>query len=69
MTVSKIVIEKFESKTLKDNPLGDPSTRPLPIYLPPGYEKGNEQFPVTYLLAGYAGTGLNFLNRVENANR
>ena len=64
MTESKIVIEKFDSKTLKNNPLGDPSTRPLPIYLPPGYTEGEKRFPVAYLLAGYAGSGLNFFNRV-----
>ena len=64
MTESKIVIEKFDSKTLKNNPLGDPSTRPLPIYLPPGYTEGEKRFPVAYLLAGYAGSGLHFFNRV-----
>ena len=29
---------EIESKALEGNPLGDPSVRPLRIYLPPGYD-------------------------------
>ena len=28
---------EIESKALEGNPLGDPSVRPLRVYLPPGY--------------------------------
>jgi len=61
MPEGTVVIEKFESAVLKKNPLGDPATRLVPIYLPPTYD-GRKAFPTIYMLAGFAGTGLNFLN-------
>ncbi|OGO18949.1 MAG: hypothetical protein A2Z14_04850 [Chloroflexi bacterium RBG_16_48_8] len=62
MNTSRIVINTIESLTLKDNALKDPYTRPLAIYLPPNYEDGEDRFPTSYLLAGFTGTGLTFLN-------
>ena len=47
--------------TLAGNPLGDPSERPVPVYLPPSYN-GERRFPVIYLLAGFASTGQSFMN-------
>src|SRR5438552_15283085 len=46
----------FSSKVLKDNPLHDPSERPLWIYLPPGYEQEQERrYPSIYMIQGLTG--------------
>ena len=46
----------FESAALKDNPLGDPSTRPLWVYLPPGYEAAPaRRYPTIYMIQGLTG--------------
>jgi enterochelin esterase family protein len=50
-----------ESKVLRDNPLGDPVERTLWVYTPPGYGDGR-RFPVLFLLAGFTGRGVSFLN-------
>ncbi|MDP9110640.1 MAG: esterase family protein, partial [Candidatus Eremiobacteraeota bacterium] len=35
---------------------GDPSTRPLPVYTPPGYDpEGSQRYPTLYCLHGYTG--------------
>ena len=47
--------------TLAGNPLGDPAERRVPVYLPPSYDD-KKQFPVIYLLAGFASTGQSFIN-------
>ncbi|NTU68574.1 MAG: esterase [Chlorobiaceae bacterium] len=56
-----LVFEAVAGHTLEGNPLRDPSARLLPVYLPPGYD-GARRFPVIYLLAGFASTGLSFMN-------
>ena len=49
--------------SLEGNPLGDPSTRKTPVYLPPGYaEKTTERYPVVYFLHGFTGSGMAWLN-------
>lgn len=46
----------FESEALKGNPLGDPATRPLYVYLPPAYDAEPERrFPTLYLIMGLTG--------------
>ncbi len=46
-----MVLETFESRVLKSNPLGDPSERDFPVYLPPSYFKSeSKRFPVVFLL-------------------
>ncbi|MGR4064329.1 MAG: alpha/beta hydrolase [Vulcanimicrobiaceae bacterium] len=46
----------IESQALRGNPLGDPSERPVAVYLPPGYDAGGSQrYPVLYCLHGYTG--------------
>jgi S-formylglutathione hydrolase FrmB len=44
------------SEALAGNPLGDPATRPVVVYLPPGYDaKGSRRYPALYVLHGYTG--------------
>lgn len=58
-----IVLETFDSRILKNNPLGDPSVRDFPVYLPPSYfSKGSQRFPVVYLISGFTGKGIMNLN-------
>lgn len=58
-----LVVERFASRALKGNPLGDPDVRDLPIYLPPSYgRRRGRRFPVCYLLTGYTGKGSMMLN-------
>lgn len=61
--ISTIRTFMFESALLKGNPRGDPNHRRLSVYLPPGYdEKRDEPYPVVYMLAGWGGRGLRYLN-------
>src|SRR4051794_10895740 len=58
----RVVIETLESKVLVGNRAGDPTVRRIPVYLPPSYDSDTRRHPVIYVLAGYTGTGLNYLN-------
>jgi Putative esterase len=41
---------------LRDNPLGDPSTRPLWVYVPPGYDDDpDRRYPSVYVIQGLTG--------------
>ncbi len=62
MTRGAIVNLVVESRALAKNPLGDPSTRTLPVYLPPGYDRGTRRYPVIHMLAGFLGSGQGLLN-------
>src|SRR5207247_6895138 len=45
-----------ESELLADNPLGDPSLRPLYVYRPPGVEVDHPRpLPSVYVIQGYFG--------------
>ena len=48
--------------SLDGNPLGDPSTRTVPVYLPPGYAEGERRYPTVYFLHGFTGSGTQWLN-------
>jgi enterochelin esterase-like enzyme len=61
MPASRIYAEAISSRALTGNPLGDPSTRQVLVYLPPGYDESRQRFPVVYLLASYPKTGASFL--------
>lgn len=52
----------IESQILRGNLPGDPHVRDLHVYLPPGYEGGNERYPVVWMLAGFTGRGRQLLN-------
>src|ERR1700722_812142 len=44
------------SELLRGNPLGDPSDRPLWVYVPPGYDQDAERrYPSVYVIQGYTG--------------
>ena len=59
----QIVSEYFDSQLLKNNPLGDPSRRPIVLYLPPGYDPDRaEGYPTVLGLTGFTGTGRSLLN-------
>ncbi|MBI5053378.1 MAG: esterase family protein [Chloroflexi bacterium] len=62
MNEGTVIIENVTSEVLKNNPLGDPHVRRLPIYLPPGYESGTKRYPVVYVLTGFTGRGTMLLN-------
>lgn len=49
-------LDFIESEALARNPLGDPSERPVAVYLPPGYDaQGSRRYPALYVLHGYTG--------------
>lgn len=51
----RLEMRTIESAALLNNPLGDSPTRPIWVYLPPGYDDDPERrFPTIYLLQGYA---------------
>lgn len=58
----KVVIETISSAALRNNSLGDPHQRHVPVYLPPGYSEDNPRYPTVYLLAGFTGRGAFMLN-------
>lgn len=44
-----------DSELLGGNALGDPTLRPLYVYLPPGYGESNRRYPVIYVIQGFTG--------------
>jgi enterochelin esterase family protein len=62
MPQGTIVVETITSGVLKNNPLGDPHVRRVPVYLPPGYDASSERYPTVYHLTGFTGRGTMYLN-------
>jgi hypothetical protein len=62
----RVVTLEHVSKVLANNPLGDPATRLLDIWLPPQYDavaRGRgRRFPVLFDLVGYTGSGKSHTN-------
>ena len=54
----------IDSRALEGNRLGDPSTRPLWVYVPPSYDAEAAAFPAVYVLQGYTGQLDMWRNRV-----
>ncbi len=49
-------VDFLESDALAGNPLGDPATRPVAVYLPDGYDpQASRRYPALYVLHGYTG--------------
>jgi hypothetical protein len=47
---------EIESEVLRDNPLGDPSTRPIWVYTPPAYDDElDRRYPAIYVIQGFTG--------------
>ena len=67
-----IAFMRHESTLLADNPLADPRVREHPVYLPPGYEDGQQRYPVMWCLAAYTNAGpgqVSWRNHGENLPR
>jgi S-formylglutathione hydrolase FrmB len=48
--------QSIVSRALEGNPLGDPSTRAMWVYLPPHYEhRGERRYPTIYVIQGLTG--------------
>ncbi len=46
----------IDSEALRGNPLGDPSERPLWVYIPPGYDdEPDHHYPSVYVIQGMTG--------------
>ena len=59
----QLVELEHHSSVLKSNPLGDPSVRKLPVWLPPQYSPGGKRtYPVLFDLVGYTGSGYSHTN-------
>ncbi len=56
MIGGEVVLESFDSKVLRGNPLRDPTRRDVAVYLPPRYDP-NKRYPAAYAIVGYTGTG------------
>lgn len=52
----KLERKEVKSPALLNNPAGESASRMVSIYLPPGYEKSGERYPVIYFLHGYSTT-------------
>ena len=53
----------LESQVLAGNPLGDPTQRPLWVYVPPGYDESDQRYPSVYVIQGYTGQAAMWWNR------
>lgn len=49
-----MVVDTIHSKHL-ENEFGEPESRPVSVYLPPGYTENKQQYPVIYFLHGFNG--------------
>ena len=52
---SEIVSHDLESPSIAKNMMGISSLRHIEVYLPDGYEEGNQRYPVLYWIPGYKG--------------
>jgi enterochelin esterase-like enzyme len=54
----RVVTLQHESRVLRDNPLGDPTTRRVTVYLPADYDRATDRrFVQLWDLVGYTGAG------------
>lgn len=47
----------IESKAIANNVLGDPTTRSVAVYLPPGYDEGQTEYPLFVDIVGFTAGG------------
>ncbi|MFT3701747.1 MAG: alpha/beta hydrolase-fold protein [Agriterribacter sp.] len=50
-----VIYERFLASSIVGNPAGENAMRRLTIYLPPGYDKSKQHYPVIYFLHGMYG--------------
>jgi S-formylglutathione hydrolase FrmB len=55
--VGSLVEIRLDSAALSGNLLGDPSTRSVAVYLPPGYDSSAEDYPLVVDVVGFTGSG------------
>lgn len=60
------VLLEHDSKVLRGNALGDPSTRNVAVWLPPGYNEGatrgrGKRYPIIMDMVGFMGSGLSHI--------
>jgi len=59
----KVIVHRYESSILKLNPLKDPYTRDIIVYVPANYSHNRSKgYPILIGLSGFAGNGRSFLN-------
>ena len=67
----QVIVLEHVSSVLEGNALGDPTRRPLTVWLPPQYDQGvnptaksgkGKRFPVLYDMVGFTGSGPAHLN-------
>lgn len=58
----RIVELSVDSPLLANNLIGDPGCRTVAVYLPAGYDDGDQDYPLVVDLAGYTGSGLKRLS-------
>lgn len=58
----RVEVLRVASEAVKKNLLGDPHRRDVPVYLPPGYDDTNTEYPLFVALAGFTGSGPKLLN-------
>jgi Putative esterase len=61
--VGRVSEHVIESRVLAGNPLGDPTERPLWVYVPPGYDESEQRYPSVYVIQGYTGQAAMWWNR------
>lgn len=60
---SRVEQPLLTSEVLVGNRPGDPHVRPVPVYLPPGYDDdAQRRYPVVVVLSGYGSSGPHLLN-------
>jgi len=60
----KLVKLRVPGPSLAGNLQGNDATRDVHVYLPPGYDRGRQRYPVIYFLHGYAVTADVYVNDV-----
>ena len=58
----RVTVDVLQSALLASNPLGDPASRELAVYLPPSYDTGSTTYPVLYCLSGFTGSARSWFN-------
>ena len=59
-TEARIEVIQFDSRVLKNNPLHDPTSRPIPVFLPAQATNG-ARLPVIYYLPGYGSSPAKYI--------